>query len=177
VLMPVAIVLTAWLAVRTRSVRAVFPFVAAFVLTYVTIGPLKLWAGRAAPRFEGPDKAIMHNPYASGATAVSYPSGHMGNALVWYAVIAVLVAALLRRPLTTREQVLIRVVPVVILFATTVYTGFHWFTDSIAGVLLGLVLARLIDRVSWDAIPLPSSVRRWSGPAFSPASDRLASPV
>jgi membrane-associated phospholipid phosphatase len=174
VLMPVGFVLTAWLAWRTRSVRAVFPFVAAFVLTYVTIGPLKLWAGRAAPRFDGPDKTIMHNPYASGSAAVSYPSGHMGNALVWYAVIAVLVAALLRRTLSRREAVLIRVVPVVILFVTTVYTGFHWLTDSVAGVLLGLVLARLIDRIPWDAIPLPA---RFDRGAFTPASGRPASRV
>jgi membrane-associated phospholipid phosphatase len=175
VLMPVAIVLTAGLAWRTRSVRAALPFVAAFVLTYVTIGPLKLWSGRAAPRFDGPDKTIMHNPYASGPAAVSYPSGHMGNALVWYAVIALLVAALLRRPLTRLEWVLIRVVPVVLLFVTTVYTGFHWLTDSVAGVLLGAVLARLIERVRWDAIPLPS--RSWARPAFTAPSDRRASPA
>jgi membrane-associated phospholipid phosphatase len=177
VLMPVSILLTAALAWRTRSIRAVFPFVAAFVLTYITIGPLKLWAGRAAPRFTGPDATIMHNPYASGATAVSYPSGHMGNALVWYTVIALLTAALLRRPLTRLEWVLIRVVPVVVLFLTTVYTGFHWLTDSVAGVLLGLFLARLIDRVRWDAIPLPSRLGAWAGPAFSPARDRPASPA
>lgn len=174
VLMPVGIVLTAWLGVRTRSVRAVFPFVVAFVITYVTIGPLKLWAGRAAPRFDGPEKTIMHNPYASGPAAVSYPSGHMGNALVWYAVIALLVAALLRRPLTRREAVLIRVVPVAILFVTTVYTGFHWLTDSVAGVLLGLFLARLIDRIPWDAIPLPA---RFDRGAFTGSSGRPASRV
>jgi membrane-associated phospholipid phosphatase len=177
VLTPVAIVLTAWLVRRTRSVRAVLPFVAAYGLTYLTIGPLKLWAGRAAPRFDGPDKTIMHNPYASGSAAVSYPSGHMGNALVWYAVIALLVAALVRRPLTGTERVLIRVVPVVILFVTTVYTGFHWLTDSVAGVLLGLFLARLIDRIRWDAIPLPARLGRWAAPAFTPPSDRPASRV
>lgn len=158
-LMPVSILLTAGLVWRTRSVRAVFPFVAAFVLTYLTIGPLKIWAGRAAPAFDGPDRTVMFNPHASGATAMSYPSGHMGNSLVWYGVIALLVAALLRRPLTSREWFLVRVVPVVILFGTTIYTGFHWLTDSIAGVLLGLFLTRLIGRIPWDAIPLPS----WGG--------------
>lgn len=174
VLTPIAIVLTAWLTWRTRSVRAVLPFVGAYVLTYLTIGPLKLWAGRAAPRFDGPDKTIMHNPYASGLEAVSYPSGHMGNALVWYAVIALLVAALRQRPLTRRQWLLIRVVPVVILFLTTVYTGFHWLTDSVAGALLGLILARLIDRIRWDAIPLPARLDR---PAFSRPSARPASPA
>lgn len=146
VLMPAALILTGVLAYRTRSVRAVLPFVAAFGLTYITIGPLKIWADRAAPSFDGPEKAVMFNPYADGVKAMSYPSGHMGNSLVWYAVIALLVAALLRRPLRTGESFAIRVLPVVILFLTTVYTGFHWLTDSVAGVLLGLVLARLIDR-------------------------------
>jgi len=146
VLMPVALILTGVLAYRTRSWRAVLPFVAAFVLTYITIGPLKIWADRAAPRFDGPLAVEMFNPYASGAKAMSYPSGHMGNSVVWYAVIAMLISALLSRPLSRREAFAARVLPVMILFCTTVYTGFHWLTDSIAGVLLGLVLARLISR-------------------------------
>ena len=164
VLMPVSLILTAVLTWRTRSVRAVFPFIAAFVLTYITIGPLKIWAGRAAPRFDGPDKTEMFNPHASGAAAMSYPSGHMGNSLVWYGVIALLAAALLGRPLTGRESFLIRFLPVVILFCTTVYTGFHWLTDSIAGVLLGLFLTRLIARIPWDTLPLPA-LGGWNRPA------------
>ncbi|XVV12333.1 phosphatase PAP2 family protein [Actinoplanes sp. CA-131856] len=169
VLMPVALILTGVLTWRTRSVRAVMPFVAGFVLTYVTIGPLKIWADRAAPRFDGPDKTVMHNPYASGAEAMSYPSGHLGNSLVWYAVLALLIAALLRRSLTVRETILIRVVPVAIVFCTTVYTGFHWLTDSVAGLLLGLVLARLISCVSWDAVPLPR-LGGWERPLYPDAT-------
>ncbi|HET6484093.1 MAG TPA: phosphatase PAP2 family protein [Actinoplanes sp.] len=172
VLIPVSLVLTAVLAWRTRSVRAVFPFVAAFVLTYVTIGPLKIWAGRAAPGFAGPDRVIMHNPHAEGVYAMSYPSGHLGNSLVWYAVIALLISALLRRPLRRWETWAIRVVPVAIVFCTTVYTGFHWLTDSIAGVLLGVVLARLIERIPFDRIPLPA-LGGWARPAgFRPTGRR-----
>ncbi|GAA2647413.1 phosphatase PAP2 family protein [Paractinoplanes durhamensis] len=155
VLMPIGLILTGVLFYRTRSWRALIPFAAAFVLTYITIGPLKIWAGRAAPRFDGPDKAIMHNPAASGVEAMSYPSGHMGNSMVWYAVMALLLAAILRRPLRRWETLAVRVLPVAILFLTTIYTGFHWVTDSVAGALLGLFLARLIERipVSWWALP------------------------
>ena len=163
VLMPVSIILTAWLTWRTRSVRALLPFATAFVLTYITIGPLKIWAGRAAPTFTGPNKTIMFNPDAHGVTAMSYPSGHMGNSLVWYGVIALLAATLLGRPLSGTEAFLIRVLPVAILFCTTIYTGFHWLTDSVAGALLGLFLSRLIDRIGWDAIPL-GFLKRWNGP-------------
>jgi membrane-associated phospholipid phosphatase len=176
VLMPVGLILTGMLTYRTRSVRAVLRFVAAFVLTYITIGPLKVWADRAAPRFDGPDKTVMFNPYADGVKAMSYPSGHLGNSLVWYAVLALLAAALLRRPLRRAETLALRVAPVVIVFVTTVYTGFHWLTDSVAGVLLGVVLARLIERVPWDAIPLPR-LGGWSAPAFRPPTRQPASPA
>ena len=37
------------LAVRLRSVRPMLPPVVAFVLTHLTIGPLKVWTARAAP--------------------------------------------------------------------------------------------------------------------------------
>lgn len=166
-LIPVSLLLAVLLVRRTRSVRPLLPPVAAFLLAYLTIGPLKIWAGRAAPAFTGPEKTVMFNPYAAGAKAMSYPSGHMANSLVWYAAIAVLIAALLRRPLNRWESFGVRYLPAVILFCTTVYTGFHWLTDSVAGLLLGLVLARLIDRIPWDSVPLPP-LRGWSRPAGLP---------
>jgi membrane-associated phospholipid phosphatase len=164
VLTPVALILTGLLTWRTKSVRAFLPFVAAFVLTYLTIGPAKIFFDRAAPRFTGPDKTILFNPHADGIYAMSYPSGHMGNVLVWYTVIALLITALLGRRLTRREWLALRAAPVVIVFCTTVYLGFHWVTDSVAGVLLGVVLARLIERIRFDAIPLPR-LRGWERPA------------
>ncbi|MEU4691675.1 phosphatase PAP2 family protein [Actinoplanes sp. NPDC023714] len=168
VLTPISLILTGLLFWRTRSVRALLPFIAAFFLTYVTIGPAKIFFDRAAPRFTGPEKTVLFNPHADGIYAMSYPSGHMGNVLVWYTVIALLLTALLRRPLSRAEWLALRVAPVVIVFCTTVYLGFHWVTDSVAGVLLGLVLARIIARIHFDAIPLPSGLGRWSAPAFAP---------
>ncbi|WP_436525833.1 phosphatase PAP2 family protein [Actinoplanes sp. HUAS TT8] len=164
VLTPIGLILTGVLFYRTRSVRALFPFIAAYVVTYLTIGPMKLYFDRAAPSYQGPFKVEMFNPVASGIYSRSYPSGHMGNSLVWYAVLGILIAALLGRALTRREFLAIRVLPVTIVFATTVYTGFHWLTDSIAGLLLGLLLARLVERIPWNTIPLPQ--RPWTGPAF-----------
>lgn len=165
VLTPIGLILTGVLFYRTRSVRALFPFVAAYVVTYLTIGPMKIYFDRAAPSYTGPFKVEMFNPVASGVYSRSYPSGHMGNSLVWYAVLGILIAALLRRALTRREFLAVRVLPVAIVFVTTVYTGFHWLTDSIAGLLLGVLLARLLERIPWDTIPLPR--RPWSGPAFT----------
>ena len=164
VLMPVAILLAGVLTWRRRSVRPLLVFVAAFVLTYLTIGPLKVWFDRAAPGFDGPDKTVLFNPYASGVKALSYPSGHLANSLIWYGVIATLLTALLGAALAPRARLAILVLPPVIVFCTTIYTGFHWLTDSIAGILLGLVLTRLMARVPWDAIPLPR-LGGWERPA------------
>lgn len=164
VLMPIVILLAALLVWRRRSVRPLLLFAAAFVLTYLTIGPLKVLFDRAAPAFEGPDKTVLFNPYASGFEAMSYPSGHVANSLVWYGVIAALVAALVGSALSPRARLAIRLLPPAIVFCTTIYTNFHWLTDSIAGILLGLVLTRLLARIRWDDIPLPR-LGGWERPA------------
>lgn len=154
VLMPVAAVLAALATWRRRSIKPPLAFVAAFVLTYVTIGPLKLWLHRAAPHFSGPDRARLFNPAATGADALSYPSGHVANALVWYGVIALLLAALVT--LSPAVYRLLRVVPPAIVFATTTYLAFHWLTDSLAGLAIGLILTRALARLPL-ALPPPSA--------------------
>jgi membrane-associated phospholipid phosphatase len=168
VLMPVTVLLAVVLAVRRRSVRPLLVFVAAFVLTYVTIGPLKIWLQRAAPHFPGPDRAELFNPAAIGPLGMSYPSGHVANALVWYGVIAVLLGALVAVP--PRVRVAVRLVPPLIVFCTTTYLAFHWLTDSIAGLFLGLILTRLMARVSWDSVWLPRLPNGWNRPAFRPSA-------
>jgi membrane-associated phospholipid phosphatase len=171
VLMPVAILLAGLLTWRRRSIRPLLAFAGAFVLLYLTIGPLKIWLDRAAPAFDGPDRAILFNPYAAGAEAMSYPSGHLANSLVWYGVVALLAGTLVT--LSRRQWLALRLLPPAIVFVTTIYTGFHWLTDSIAGVLLGLVLTRLLDRVPWDRVPLPALPGGWERPAeFSPPPTR-----
>jgi membrane-associated phospholipid phosphatase len=167
--MPVAIVLSALVAYRRRSVRPLLVFAAVFVLAYLTIGPLKIWLDRAAPAFPGPDRLALFNPHASGLAAMSYPSGHVANALAWYGVIAVLLNALLRsldRPvLSARAYTALRVLPPAIVFCTTTWLAFHWITDSVAGLLLGLLLTRLLTRIRWDDIPLPRLPRGLDRPA------------
>jgi membrane-associated phospholipid phosphatase len=162
VLMPIAIVLAAILTFRRRSVRPLLVFAAAFVLTYITIGPLKIWLQRAAPHFTGPNRTELFNPAATGALGQSYPSGHVANALIWYGVIAVLLGALVTLP--PRAYLALRVLPPTIVFCTTTYLAFHWITDSVAGLFLGLILTHLMARVRWDALPLPR-LGGWGQPA------------
>ncbi|WP_203843215.1 phosphatase PAP2 family protein [Winogradskya humida] len=150
VLTPVAIILTAFATWRLRSVRPVLLFGSAYALFYLTIGPLKIWFDRAAPHFEGANREILFNPdpLATGSLSMSYPSGHVANALAWYGVIAVLINALLAQPMPDKAYLALRILPPAIVFVTTTYLAFHWITDSVAGLLLGLILTRILARVA-----------------------------
>jgi membrane-associated phospholipid phosphatase len=143
---------------RRHSVRPLLPVITAFLLTYVSITILKDWTNRAAP------KSPVPHPELFGSHGVSYPSGHLANAFVWYGVLAMLLAPWL----AARWRWVIRIAPPVILTITTVYLRYHWLTDTLAGILLGFVLWRVIARVPWDDVPLGRWLERhgWAGPAL-----------
>ncbi|MGB2571129.1 phosphatase PAP2 family protein [Micromonospora citrea] len=165
------------LAVRLRSVRPMLPPVLAFALTYLTIGPLKVWTARPAPSasvkepFLPPEQTLpLFQDDLPVRFAQSYPSGHVANAIVWYGVIALLLAPLLRtagRNMPPRLVTVVRVVPPLVVLTTTTYLGWHWLTDSVAGLLLGLLLDRLLHRIPWDDVPLPGRLRDWDRPFTS----------
>jgi membrane-associated phospholipid phosphatase len=142
---------------RRHSVRPILPVIAAFVLTFVTITVLKDVTNRPAPLSPAP------HPELFGSGGVSYPSGHLANAFVWYGVLALLLAPWL----AARWRWVIRIAAPVILTITTIYLRYHWFTDTAAGILVGFVLWRVIARTPWDDLPLGSWLHRhgWDGPA------------
>ncbi|KXK60691.1 PA-phosphatase [Micromonospora rosaria] len=157
------------LAVRLRSVRPVLVPVAGFALTTLTVGPLKVWTARPAPSasvkepFLPPEQTLpLFQDDLPLRFAQSYPSGHVANAIVWYGVLALLLAPLLRtygRSVPPRLVLALRIVPPVVVLCTTTYLGWHWLTDSVAGLLLGLLLDRILHRVPWDDLPLPGRLR------------------
>ncbi|MEN3307352.1 MAG: hypothetical protein V7603_3554 [Micromonosporaceae bacterium] len=153
-----ALVLALLLAWRRHSVRPVLPVGLGFVLTFGVLTPLKAWTDRAAPHAF----AVPH-PERLGSGGVSYPSGHLTNAIVWYGVLALLLSAWL--PALWRRAV--RVAPPVVLCFTTVYLGFHWLTDTVAGLLVGVLLDRIMRRVPWDDLPLGRHLQKagWDRPA------------
>jgi membrane-associated phospholipid phosphatase len=162
----VAAVLALFLCWRRRSVRPILPVIWAFVLTFVAITLLKDWTDRAAPHANHDTPPVLH-PERFGSGGESYPSGHLANALVWYGVLALLLTLWL----SARWRWVLRIVPPAILTITTVYLGFHWLSDTVAGILLGTFLWRLIGRVPWDTIPLGRFLteRGWAGPALETA--------
>ena len=144
VLTPLAAIVAFVLAVRRRSARPFLPVVAAFALTYCTIGPLKLVTDRASAssRIEH-SEWLFHDP-----GGMSYPSGHVVNAIVWYGVLALLLTSVL----TSNQRRVMRYGAPAIVLATTTYLSYHWVTDGVAAILVGLVLDRLLGRVDWDRV-------------------------
>ncbi len=157
-------------AAEIRGLRRWWPVllvVTAFLLTYLTIGPLKLLTDRAGPH-AGQDVPPVLHPEEFGSGGAEYPSGHLANAIVWYGVLVTLLSPWL--PLLWRR--LLRIGPPVVLSVTTVYLSFHWITDTIAGIALGLFLDRLLHRVPWDTLgrrrpPAPATPAAHGRPARS----------
>jgi membrane-associated phospholipid phosphatase len=136
---------------RLRRYEPLFAVVTAFLLTYLSIGALKLFTDRGAPHYG----SILLFSEPSGR---SYPSGHAANVLVWYGVLAMLLAPYLW-PWARR---LLRYAPVILVSFATTYLGYHWVTDTVAGLLIGVLIDRTVRRRPWRQWPwLVLRMRRW----------------
>lgn len=154
-LLVISVLLAAWLGWRIRTVRPLLYAVAAAVLVVPTVLLIKYVTERGAPSSELPPEQTVRlmGPLPAWEYAAGYPSGHTVNTIVWYGVLVVLGTALLRAygrgdpPAVLRRVVL--AAPPVIVLATTTYLSFHWLTDGLAGLTLGLFIDRLLRRVRW----------------------------
>lgn len=151
-------VLAVWLTVMRRRDgvgrwRAAAPLAyvaAAAILVVPSVLAIKAATARGAPSSELPPAQTVQLPgeLPPGEYAVGYPGGHVVNTVVWYGVLLVLVTGLLREygraapPPAVRGAV--RIVPPVVVLTTTTYLSYHWFTDGLAGLALGLLIDRLL---------------------------------
>jgi membrane-associated phospholipid phosphatase len=144
-----ALGIAAYLGWKRRTIRLVLPVLATEIVSAAVVLGLKLTLHRAPPNNQ------HHVPHPerlfSDPASQSYPSGHLVVAFVWYGILAYLLVGILPE----RWLRLIRYLPPAVLSVTTVYLSFHWLTDTVAGLFLGLLLYRLIMRVRWDRITLP----------------------
>jgi membrane-associated phospholipid phosphatase len=138
------------LAARDRTVRPVLLVLVTAATSYVVVVPLKILTDRSAPHSPWPDAVQLFTHDAGW----SYPSGHVVNTLIWYPVLVALIERALRRKLAARVGRTLLVAPVVIVFVAVTYLGYHWLTDSVAAVLLGLAL-----RLALHRLPLEEEAR------------------
>lgn len=168
-------IITAW---RYRTIRPILLYLVTYVASYLVIGAAKEWMDRVAPRFpdsEGPPPFVdaAGSLLFSGMDKVSYPSGHAANTAVWFALFVMLLGT----QLTHRQRMVLYIAPPVILLISQSYLGYHWISDTPAGYMLGMVLIRLVQRVSWATIPLGPLARFDPGPSSASPAKRGADPA
>jgi membrane-associated phospholipid phosphatase len=166
-LAPALLVVALVVAVRDHTPRPVLRVLVTAAASYVVVIPIKMLTDRSAPHAPWPNTAQLFTHEAGW----SYPSGHVLNTLIWYPVLILLVDRLLRHPIDARLRRAILVAPVAIVAGTVTYLGFHWLTDSVAGVLLGLGLERALR-----SLPVEREravvARRGRAAKFPPAGQR-----
>jgi membrane-associated phospholipid phosphatase len=152
-LLVISLGLAEWLGLRERTVRPVVYVLTAAALLVPAVLLIKYLTERGAPSSELPPEQVvpLMGPLPAGEYAAGYPSGHVVNVVVWYGVLLLLVAALLRSYDRSEPppalRVAIRVAPVVIVLAASTYLSFHWLTDGLAGLALGLAIDRVLHLV------------------------------
>jgi hypothetical protein len=157
-LLGICVVLALWLGLlrwrrsagRWCALRPPLYVAAAAVLVVPTVLAVKALTARGAPSAPLPPEQTVRlmGPLPPGVYDAGYPGGHAVNTIVWYGVLLLLATALLRaygRAGPPRWlRIATRVGPPVIVTAVTVYLSFHWLTDSLAGLALGLSIDRLL---------------------------------
>ncbi len=126
VIVPLALVVGIVESRRIRE-RAVWPFLFIVIAAqFLIANTIKFLVDRARPTL---------NPL-TGFSGTSFPSGHATAAAATYAAFALLIGR--RRAPGTRAMLTgIAVFIAVAIAGTRVLLGVHWFTDVIAGVILG----------------------------------------
>lgn len=141
---PLLGLVAAVLAWRTWSLR---PIISGALAEFGVVGiggMMKLFFGRPAPLLNDP--AFFHaGALAHGWRGISFPSGHLIEAVALYGVAVLLIARY-----TSVSQRTIRMLSAVPIFVTVVtcvqsfYMQWHWATDLVGGLLVGFIILRAV---------------------------------
>jgi hypothetical protein len=144
--------LVGWLAVRRRTLLPLARVVVALALLTIVVYSFKWGTGRTAPAFPG---SFFHRDGAS------YPSGHVANAvLMWGVARWQAVEYGLPAPVQ-RTFWFLSVLGPVVAGVAMVALDFHWVTDAVVGVAVGLLLLGVVHAL--DAFVVPRWARARAG--------------
>jgi hypothetical protein len=134
-----------------RSLQPLAYVLVALALVYPVVRIGKDLTARGAPNSPwSPEQAVeLMGPQPPGGYAAGYPGGHAVNTIVWYGVLLLLLTALLHaygRAAPPRNlQLAIRIGVPAVVVASNTYLSFHWLTDNLAGLALGIAADRVLS--------------------------------
>jgi membrane-associated phospholipid phosphatase len=144
-------VLQSW---RLRTLKPALLWFHTAACLYILVGTFKIFSRRGAPADPQPDAVeFFSKPFCGGPECMSYPSGHVANVIVWYGLAAIL----LGHRVHNRVSIVARVVLATLVTVATTVSGYHWLTDSAAGIFIGLAIylsLRLVDDFRISAAPV-----------------------
>jgi membrane-associated phospholipid phosphatase len=138
--------LVVWLAVRQRTLVPLARVLGALVLLTAVVYGFKYGAGRTAPAYPG---SYFHRDGAS------YPSGHVANAVLMWGVARWQAVEFGLPAWAQRTAWLLSVLGPLATGVAMVALDFHWVTDAVVGLAVGLLLLGVVHAL--DAL----LVSRW----------------
>jgi len=131
---PLVVAAALWACRRRRSWSSLWMVVATIFVMNVVIAVAKFSLARGL--------AISGDPSLFTAGGQAFPSGHGANAASAAALLVVLVARARQRQVRRSTALVVVLVPSTVMTAVSLYLGFHWFSDLLAGALLGVLVVR-----------------------------------
>lgn len=148
--------LTVYIVHERRVWQPVLRVLVAFALLTVVIYALKIGLGRTAPGYGASVLYVDHR---------SYPSGHSANAVLWWGLAVWLVRSYDLPGWTVRVFTVVAVAAPVLTSLSMLALNYHWLTDVLAGLALGIVLLWVMHRifstrvVGWGSTPWQGCAR------------------
>ncbi len=144
--------LVGWLCIRERTLLPLARVLTALVLLTVVVYAVKFGTGRTAPAYPG---SYFHRD------GVSYPSGHVANAVLMWGVARWQAVEYRLDPRVQRTLWLLSVVGPLATGIAMVSLDFHWVTDAVVGAAVGLLLLGVVHAL--DATVLSRWARARAG--------------
>jgi membrane-associated phospholipid phosphatase len=132
---PLLVVVASYLGWRLRSWRPTVLTGGAVLALNLTVAVIKITTGRGQPIGENPDLFIG---------GMMWPSGHASNIAMTMTLGLYLVRRYGGWHLAPRTKVLAFSLPTTIMCTTSVICGYHWVSDLIAGVIVGVLVAMAV---------------------------------